>query len=181
MTKRYSNYLYAFLIVVTFLLYIIIRAYAWHNDVTLGEDSDSLGYLENIKIFSRFDFEQIMNLTPTVTPFYPFFGAIIMRLGLPLEIAARTCSLLFSGLLFLSVWGIGKKIGTKGCTMIGDFCFTCSVPCLQRIGESSYIAIIIRPMDLLSIQKSKIFERNDSRSLFRLAFLGRTEGFCILL
>ena len=187
MTKKYSNYLYALLILVTFFLYIIIRIYAWHNTVTLGEDSDSLGYLENIRIFSKFDFKQVMDMTPTITPFYPFFGAIIRLLGLPLEIAARTCSLLFSGLLFLSVWGIGKKIGTKMDVLYGlvILCFTPVLITLSYsiLSESSYIAIIYLGLWIYwnQYRNPKYMSAMILGILFGLAFLDRTEGILYII
>jgi len=182
-----SNNSHALFVIGIFILYMIIRAYAWHNDVTLGEDSDSLGYLENIKIFSKFDFHQIMDMAPTINPFYPFFAALIGLLGLPLEITAGVCSLLFSGLLFLSVWGIGRKIGNKMDVLYGllILCFTPILISLSYsiLSESCYIAIIYFGLwiYLNQYKNPKYISAMLLGIIFGLAFLDRTEGIAYLV
>jgi len=97
------------LLLCIFLVYLGSRILAWGN-APLLEDHDSLVYLNNIKAFLTFDFQEIIALSPDSTPFYPFFGALCSLLVGSIETGARLCSLVFSSLLFVSIIGIGKRI-----------------------------------------------------------------------
>jgi len=165
-----------------FSLYLILRLVAWKHAFTLGEDSDSVGYLYTIKAFLRFDLDKIIDLSPTITPFYPFFSAVLSLPTRSPEIGARLCSLLFSSLLFLSVFKIGKRIGNQTGVAAGLLILSFSTVLIPLsygvLTESSYIATIYLGMWVFWTQ----FEHPDMGKaallgcIFGLSFLNRTEG-----
>lgn len=168
-----------------FFMYLALRCLAWKSTILL-EDHDSISYLRHITVFLNFDLQQIVNLDPDSTPFYPLFGALCSLPGWSVETGARLCSLLFSMLLFLAVIGIGKQIAERSSVLIGLLILSLS-PILVFLSisvltEPSYIALIYLGFWLFLTQyENPTFGKAPLLGIiFGLAFLNRTEGFLYL-
>lgn len=166
-------------------IYLVLRAVAWKN-TTLLEDHDSVSYLGQIKLFLTFDLQEIINMDPDGTPFYPFFGALCSLPGWSVETGARLCSLLFSSVLFLAVLGIGKQIAKRLAVAIGLLILSFS-PVLISLSfsvltEASYIATIYLGLWFFWTQykEPKLWKGAILGIIFGLCFLNRTEGILYL-
>lgn len=170
------------------LLYLLLRGFAWRSTVLL-EDTDSLAYLDNIKVFLSFDPDQIYDLGPDHTPFYPFFGALFNLPGSAvwsIETGARMASLFFSALLFVAVLGIGQQITRRLETTLGLLILSFS-PALISLSfailtEPSYIATVYLGLWLFWTQykKPQLWQGALLGLIFGLAFLNRIEGLLYL-
>ena len=163
------------------LIYVVLRAVAWNNAVIL-DDHDSTFYLKSINAYSSLQFPIINALSPYSTPFYPLVSAVISKFGLSIEFSARLCSFIFSFLLFLAFYGIGKRVTGSTETIVGLFLLAIS-PVLLPISfailtEPSYIATIYIGLFIFLFQLGKggIKWGAILGLVFGLAFLNRTEG-----
>ena len=176
-----------FILFVLFI-YVVVRLIAWNNTVLL-EGVDSLGYIRRIKLFLTFDLDDIINMSPDFTPFYLFFSALFALPGLPVETAARLCSFAFSIVLFLSVWGIGKRIESEEnrfATILGLFLIAVSPALISLsfsvLSEPSYIATVYLGLWVFWSQyKNPTLGKAAILGLiFGLSFLNRLEGLIFL-
>jgi Dolichyl-phosphate-mannose-protein mannosyltransferase len=164
-----------------FIVYVVLRLIAWQQ-TNLVEDHDSLVYLDQIKIFRTFDLEKIITMGGFTTQFYPFTAAFLTWLGWSAETSARLCSILFSSLLFLSVWGIGNRIaGAKGAAfglIILAFSPILIAFSISILAEPSYVALIYAGFWLFWTQyESPEFKKAGLLgAIFGLAFLTRIEA-----
>lgn len=177
--------IYTFLFLNIFCMYLILRCLAWNNTVLL-EDTDSLFYINNIKVFLSFNLQNIINLDADSTPFYPFFGALFSLPGWSVETGARLCSLFFSSVLFLAVAGIGREIGKPLEVVIGLLILSFS-PVLISLSfsvltEPSYIAMIYLGLWFFWTQyeNPKYWKAGLLGVIFGLSFLNRMEGILYL-
>jgi Dolichyl-phosphate-mannose-protein mannosyltransferase len=164
-----------------FIVYVVLRLIAWQQ-TNLVEDHDSLVYLDQIKIFRTFDLEKIIGMAGFTTQFYPFSAALLSWPGWSAETSARLCSILFSSLLFLSVWGIGNRIaGAKG-AVFGLIILTVSpilIPfSFSVLAEPSYVALIYAGFWLFWTQyeSPEFWKAGVLGAIFGLAFLTRLEA-----
>lgn len=97
------------LAVFCFMVFLGLRLLTWSNTVLL-EDYDSINYLVTINHLLNGNV-QAFYADPDNQPGFPLFGALFSLPGWGTEIGARLTSLVFSGLLFLALWGIGTRIG----------------------------------------------------------------------
>ena len=164
-----------------FVLYVLLRLMAWQQTV-LVEDHDSLVYLDQIKIFRTFNLEKIVNMGGFTTQFYPFSAAFLSRPGWSAETSARLCSILFSALLFLSVCGIGNRIGGAKGAAFGLIILTLSpvlIPfSISILAEPCYIALIYTGLWVFWTQyeNPKFWNAGVLGAIFGLAFLTRIEA-----
>lgn len=159
-----------------FFVYLALRVVAWNNTPVL-EDHDSVGYLNNVRIFLTFDPKQVANISPVSTPFYPFCSGLWSLLAGSPETGARLCSLSFSCLLFVAIAGIGRRIAKPLEVSIGLAIVVFS-PVLIRLSyavlsEPSYIGMIYLGFWLF------MREYEDPR-LWSGALLGIIVGLCFL-
>lgn len=170
-----------FWILAVFVIYVAIRAIAWHRTILL-EDTDSLTYLSNIKLFLSFSLRDIINMDPDSTPFFPFFGALFSLPGWNVEIGARLCSLFFSALLFWSVMGIGRRIASNGEVILGLIILSFSPELISLsfsvLTEPSYIGMVYLGFWFfcLTYHNPKIWHAALLGGIFGLSFLNRLEG-----
>jgi len=175
-----------FLFLSIFCMYLIVRCLAWKNTILL-EDTDSLFYLNNIKEFLSFDLQNIINLDADSTPFYPFFGALFSLPGWSVETGARLTSLFFSSVLYLSVVGIGKRIGRPLEVSLGLLILTFSpvlIPLsFSVLTEPSYIAMIYLGFWFFWTQyeNPRFWKAGLLGVIFGLSFLNRVEGLLYLV
>lgn len=174
-----------FLFLSIFCMYLIVRCLACKNTILL-EDTDSLFYLNNIKEFLSFDLQNIINLDADSTPFYPFFGALFSLPGWSVETGARLTSLFFSSVLYLSIIGIGKRIGRPLEVSLGLLILTFS-PVLISLSfsvltEPSYIAMIYLGFWFFWTQykNPRFWKAGLLGVIFGLSFLNRIEGILCL-
>ena len=59
-----------------FLIYVVLRCFAWSNTSAL-EDNDSIGFILQIKQILTFDLHTILNVEADRTFFYPFSGRVM--------------------------------------------------------------------------------------------------------
>lgn len=184
-SKKIKDYKIILIYLSLFFLYLLLRLFAWQNTVLL-EDTDSLFYLDNIKVFLTFDLHKIINLDPDSTPFYPFFGALFSLPGWSVESAARLTSLFFSSVLFLAVLGIGKQTAKPLEITLGLLILSFS-PVLISLSfsvltEPSYVATIYLGFWFFWTQyrKPKLWKAAVLGVIFGLAFLNRLEGILYL-
>jgi hypothetical protein len=62
------------LILIIFIVYIILRGYAWKQNIYL-EDHDSITYMSEARMFLNLEFEKLKKISPDNTPFYPMMTA----------------------------------------------------------------------------------------------------------
>ncbi len=172
---------YLILIFITFFVYLALRGLEWKYTLLL-EDTDSLSYLDKIKVFATFNVHNIINLDADATPFYPFWGALFSLPGWSVETGARLCSLFFSSLLFIALVGIGKKIAEHREAVLGLLIVSFS-PVLISLSpsvltEPSYIATIYLGLWFYWTQykNPKLWKAGLLGLIFGLAFLNRVEG-----
>jgi len=164
-----------------FVTYVVLRCLSWKNTILLDE-TDSLFYLRNIKTFLTFDLQKIIDLDPDSTPFYPFFGALSSLFVRSVETGARLTSLIFSCVLFVAVWGIGRQIAkplevTIGLLIMAFSPVLISLSCAV-LTEPSYVAVIYLGFWLFWTQykNPKVWKTALLGFVFGLAFLNRAEG-----
>ena len=180
---RYGS---AFLFISVFIAYLLLRLLAWHQ-IILVEDHDSLVYLDQIKVFRTFDPPQILSMGGFTTVFYPFAASIVSWPRWSLEDSARFCSLLFSSLLFLSLWRIGRYIaGTKEVALglaILAFSPVLIAFSVSILAEPVYVAIIYSGLWLFWTQYDdpKSWKAALLGVILGLAFLTRIEALLMLL
>jgi len=169
-----------------FLVYLLLRIIAWHNTVLL-EDTDSLFLIKSIKAYLSLNLERINALNPDSTPFYTFFGAICSLPGWAVETGARLCSLLFSTLLFVSLFGIAKQTTDRSTSILALF-LLCINPFLISLSfsiltEPSYIATVYLGFWCFLSQHKKptIWKGSLLGIIFAFSFLNRTEGIIFLV
>jgi len=168
-----------------FLIYLLLRIIAWNNTVLL-EDTDSLFLIKSIKAYLSFNLERINALNPDSTPFYPFFGAICSLPGWSVETGARLCSLLFSALLFVALFGIAKQTTDRSISILALFLLSIN-PFLLSLSfsiltEPSYIATVYLGFwcFLSQYKKPTIWKGILLGIVFAFSFLNRTEGIIFL-
>lgn len=167
-------------------VYIALRYVAWRNTFLL-EDSDSIGYLYQIKVFLTFSLEGISSLGPDVTPFYPLWGALWSLPGWSVETGARVCSLFFSTQLFIAIVLIGRRFLSRLEIVVGLLIVAFN-PVLISLSyavltEPSYIAICYIGLWLFLTQykNPQLWQAGLLGIIFSLSFLSRTEGFLYLI
>ena len=175
-----------FFAIALLVAYVVIRLVAWHQ-VRLLEDFDGLGYLEEARAWRTFDYKQIAQLSPDSTPLYPLAIALVSRLGVDLEPAARAVSFAFSLLLFQIVFEIGRRlVGWLGaCTAL--LLMTLNSPLvglsIAVLSEPAHIAITY--LGFWLFYRGAANPRPGQAALcglvFALGFLARTEGLLWLI
>lgn len=175
----------SFRILSVFVAYTALRILAWTNTPLL-EDHDSIVYLRSIELVGSQGLQGLLGLSADSTPFYPVFGALFHSLVDSTEIGARLCSLFFSCVLFLAVWGIGKQIAKPLPVAIGLLVLAIS-PFFIRLSysvltEPSYIAIVYLGfcVFLSQYRRPGLFGAAIAGLLFAFAFLNRVEGILFL-
>jgi 4-amino-4-deoxy-L-arabinose transferase-like glycosyltransferase len=164
-----------------FIVYAVLRLVAWQQAV-LVEDHDSLVYLDQIKIFRTLDLKKIINMGGFTTQFYPFSAALLSWPGWSVETSARLCSMFFSSLLFLSVWGIGKRIAGANEVALGLLIVAFSPVLISFsisiLSEPAYVAIIYAGFWVFWTQykNPKLWKAGLLGVIFGLGFLTRLEG-----
>lgn len=169
------------------LIYIAVRAICWNN-VVLLEDTDSLKYLKDIQAVKSLDLERIGALDADFTPFYPIVSAILTQFGYGVEFGARLSSFLFSILLFLSLCGIGKHIGTRRQGIVIALLVLAITPkfvglSYSVLSEPTYIGTVYLGLWIFFNEhhhpsKLKVVFLG---FVFGLAFINRTEGIIYLV
>ena len=173
-------------LVTILVAYVALRALAWANTILL-DDHDSILYLQQIEAFRTFSAATIQALSPDVTPFYPFFGALLSLPGWETEIAARLCSLLFSVGLFFAAWQILKQVSEPLATALGLLTLTVSpfliVFSISILSEPAYIAVIYTGFAyfLWQNKSSSLVHAAALGAIFGLGFLNRLEGLLFLV
>ena len=169
-----------------FIVFLALRLIVWKNTVLL-EDTDSLFYLNNIKTFLTFNIKEILDLSPDSTPFYPFFGALFSLPGWSVETGARLTSLFFSSILFISIYGIGKRIASNTEIFLALIILSFSpilIPfSFSVLTEPSYVATVYFGFWLFwkQHQSPKWWTAVILGIIFGLAFLNRVEGILYIV
>ncbi len=154
---------------------------------TQFDDHDSVEYLTMTKFFKTLNIQEIKNLGPDSTFFYPIFSAIISIPFDSVEVGTRLCSLAFSVALFFVMIFIGKKITNwkaiaTGLAIISlnPFLITFSI---GIITEPSYILTVYLGLLILwnQMEKPSYLKGFFLGVLFSLAFLNRTEGILYIV
>jgi len=185
-TKDISNYKTLAIVIAIFLLYLGLRILAWENTVLL-EDTDSLFYIHSINTFLTFNLQEISNLNPDSTPFYPFLSAICALPGWSSEFAARLCSLLFSLILFIAIFLVAKRTKDFLTIVFTLIILTFSSQLISLsfsvLTEPSYIATIYLGywFFLSQYENPRIWKAALLGIVFALSFLNRTEGILYLV
>ena len=170
---------------VLFGVYLALRLTAWAGTV-VAEDHDSMGYLRDAAVFSTWDLRQILALHLDATPVYPFLTAALSLSGIPLDVAARLCSLTFSILLFAAVLGLGRHLVPPRAVLIGLLLLSCNavlVPLsFSILSEPAYLALVYLGLWLFwSQHRSPVMWKAVLLGfVFGIAFLDRIEGLLFL-
>ncbi len=180
------SFTYAALVAVV-LIYIAVRAICWHN-VVLLEDLDSIKHLKYIQAVKSINLERIGALDADFTPFYPMVSAVLSPFGDGVEFGARLSSFLFSILLFLSLFGIGKYLGTRSQGIVIALLVVAITP--EFIGLS--YSVLTEPTYIGTVYLGLWIFFNEHHHpsklkvavlgfVFGLAFINRTEGIIYLV
>jgi hypothetical protein len=164
-----------------FLIYVILRCFAWSNTSAL-EDNDSIGFILQIKQLLTFDLHTILNVEADRTFFYPFWAALCSLPGWSVETGARLCSMLFSIVLFLALLKIGLHLAPAGDVAKGLWIVSISpvlIPfSFSVLSVPSYVATIYLGLAifLTQVHDPKVWKAGALGVIFGSGFLNRTEG-----
>jgi len=169
-----------------FILFMILRVVAWSQTV-LFEDHDSVGYLTAAQAFREFNFEVIWQWYPDLNPAYPIATSLLSFIFGDIEFSARLCSLLFSILLFYSVYKLIRLYFNEIVASI-VLLFVSINPVLIKLSfsiltEPMYISICITGLYLFLKQADVANQKYAILlgMLFGISFIARTEGIIFLL
>jgi hypothetical protein len=164
-----------------FLIYVVLRCYAWSNTSAL-EDNDSIGFVLQIKQLLTFDLHTIFNVEADRTFFYAFWGALCSLPGWSVETGARLCSLLFSIVLFGALLKIGLHLAPAGDVAKGLWIVSISPVLIlfsfSALSEPSYVATIYLGLAifLTQVHDPRVWKAGVLGAIFGCGFLNRTEG-----
>ncbi|MDZ7344453.1 MAG: glycosyltransferase family 39 protein [candidate division KSB1 bacterium] len=167
------------------LAFVLVRLFVWKR-TTLLEDHDSVGYLESIKTFLRFDLDQIIRLSPDTTPLYPLLASLFSWLSGSVETGARLCSLVASLAVMVALVGIGQRFLSPLAITLG-LCIVAFSPALipfsiSVLTEPLFIAVVYLGLWLFWRQYERPTKARAAMLglTFGLSFLARTEGLVFL-
>lgn len=169
------------LVLAVFASYAVWRLLVWNNS-TLMEGTDSLRYLEEITVFRSFDFDAVLDMNAVSTPLFPLVGALLSIPGLGPETAARATSFLFSILLFVAVYLLGREISGWRPTIVGLFVLGICPELIALspaiLTEATYVALVYLGFWLYisRFRQSRWSHAAASGLVFGAAFLTRMEG-----
>lgn len=166
-----------------FVTYVLLRVLLWQRTVLL-EDHDSVGYLRDLQVIRALE---PRFLTPDSNPFYPAASALLGLLPVSEVTAARLCSLVFSVVLFLVCWRLGRQLADRRAALAALVLLSFSpvlIPLsISVLAEPTYIALVYLGLWLFW---SQLTHPRPGRAMltgvvFAVAFLTRVEGLVFLV
>lgn len=174
------------IIILIFIIYILLRIFAWTN-VTVLEDFDSLREISLTKMWLSKNFLNILKDSPDNTYVYSFLSAIFSLPGWSPQFGTRLCTFFFTIILFFIIAAISKRISTPEATLYGLF-LLCIDPYLIKISfsvltEPLYIVTVYLGLYVLwtSLKNLKLSKALFIGLIFGSAFANRTEGITFIV
>jgi hypothetical protein len=140
-----KNRTYYIGIIVVFLLFLLVRVFAWIN-TDLLEDADSLLYLHDIDELLTFEFHRVVDFDPVSSIAYPILGAFFALPSGDAEAGARLASFAASIVMFFVLLFLGNYFGSREGILIGLLLVALNPLLISLsfavLNEMVYIAII---------------------------------------